>query len=53
MNKDFLETARKAVEEKWDAWRIMAEFISLQKEVDAKLCEENGQQEMAEKIRQQ
>lgn len=51
MKKEFIEIAQKAIDEKWDAFRIMAEFISLQKEIDAKILEELGHSDLAEKIR--
>ena len=47
MNKEFLELAKIAVEESWDAFKIMAEFMALQKEIDAKIAN------IADKIRQQ
>lgn len=53
MNKQFLDLAKQAVDEKWDTFKIMAEMIALQKEIDAKLCEDNNLPEMAEKIRLQ
>ena len=53
MNKQFLEIAKLAVEESWDAFKIMSEMISLQKEMDAKLLETWGYNELAEKIRLQ
>jgi len=53
MNKEFLELAKRATEEGWDAFRIMAEMIALQKEIDAKLCESHGDNVMAERIRTQ
>lgn len=51
--KEYIELAKKAIEESWDAYRIMAEFMALQKELDAKIAEQNGSIEIAEKIRQQ
>lgn len=53
MNKQFLEIAKLAVEENWDAFKIMSEMIALQKEVDAKLCELQGNSDLAELIRTQ
>jgi hypothetical protein len=53
MNKIFLDVAKQAVEEQWDAFKIMAEMIALQKEIDAKLCETLGFKEIAESIRTQ
>jgi hypothetical protein len=53
MNKQFLEIAKLAVEEGWDAFKIMSEMITLQKEIDAKLCELQGSPELAELIRLQ
>ena len=53
MNKEYIELAKKATDEKWDAFRIMAEFMALQKESDAKLVELMGYPEIAETIRQQ
>jgi len=53
MNREFLELAKRAIDEGWDAFKIMAEMIALQKEIDAKLCESNNNFEMATKIRQQ
>jgi len=51
MNKEFLELAKRATEEGWDAFRIMAEMIAFQKEVDAKIAENNNALEIADKIR--
>ena len=51
MNKEFLELAKRATEESWDAFRIMAEMIAFQKEVDAKIAENNNALEVANKIR--
>lgn len=51
--KEYIELAKRATEEGWDAFRIMAEFMALQKEVDAKLAELLGHPEIAEAIRQQ
>lgn len=53
MNKEFLELAKKAIEEGWDAFRIMAEMIAMQKEIDAKLMDSLGHSDLAEKIRTQ
>lgn len=53
MNKEFLELAKRAVEEGWDAFRIMAEMIALQKEIDAKLLETLGYPDLATTIRTQ
>ncbi len=53
MNREFLELAKRATEEGWDAFRIMAEMIAFQKELDAKIAEDNGATEVAEKIRLQ
>lgn len=53
MNKEFLDLAKMATEEKWDAFRIMAEMIALQKEVDARICEQNNNEDLANKIRTQ
>lgn len=53
MNKHFLDLAKLAVEENWDSFKIMSEMIALQKEVDAKLLEVLGHDDLAEKIRQQ
>ena len=53
MNKEFLELAKRATEELWDAYRIMAEMINFQKEADAKIAEQNGAIDIAEKIRTQ
>lgn len=53
MKKEFLEIAQRAVTENWDSFRIMAEFISIQKEIDAQIAETNGSPEIADKIRQQ
>lgn len=53
MNKKFLEIAKQATEEQWDSFRIMAEMIALQKETDAKICEDFGGPEFAERIRTQ
>jgi len=53
MNQRFLELAKQATDEKWDAFRIMAEMIAYQKELDAKIAEDNGSLDIAEKIRQQ
>jgi len=51
--KEYIELAKKAIEENWDAFRIMAEFIALQKEADAKIAEIHGSEEIANAIRQQ
>lgn len=51
--KEYLDLAKRAIEEKWDAFRIMAEFMALQKEADAKIAEQNGSSEIANLIRQQ
>ncbi len=53
MKKEFLEIAQRALTEGWDSFKIMAEFISVQKEIDAQIAESNGSQEIADKIRQQ
>lgn len=53
MQREFIDIAKQAVDEEWDAFKIMAEFTNIQKETDAKLCELNGYQDMAELIRQQ
>lgn len=53
MNKDILEVAKRATEEQWDAFKIMAEFMSIQKETDAKIAEINGSDDIATKIRNQ
>jgi len=51
MNREALELARKAVEEQWDAFKIMAEFCAFQKEQDAKIAENNDAPHIAELIR--
>lgn len=51
MNRESLELAQKAVEEGWDAFKIMAEFCAFQKEQDAKLAETLGQPDIAQAIR--
>jgi len=53
MKREYIEMAKKAIEENWDAFRIMAEFIAIQKEMDAKIAELAGSQEIAEAIRLQ
>ncbi len=53
MKKEFLEIAQRAIAEGWDAFKIMAEFTSVQKEIDAQIAETNGSPEIAEAIRQQ
>lgn len=53
MNKDFIELAKLAVEEEWDAYKIMAAVMALQKETDAKLAEILGAFNVADAIRQQ
>ena len=53
MNKDYINLAKQAVEENWDAYAIMAQFMSLQKEQDAKLAELLGSPEIADAIRTQ
>lgn len=53
MNREALEMAKKATEENWDAYKIMAEFIAYQKEADAKLAEQMGSEEIASMIRLQ
>jgi hypothetical protein len=50
--KEFIELSKKAIAEQWDAFRIMAEFMALQKEIDAKIAEHYNQ-EIADLIRQQ
>lgn len=52
MEKEFLEIAQIAINENWDAFKIMAHFTSLQKERDAVLAESVGQYELAKKIRE-
>jgi hypothetical protein len=51
--KEYIEIARRAIEEQWDAYKIMAEFMALQKELDAKIAETHGSEEIANAIRQQ
>lgn len=51
--RELIELAKKATEEGWDAYKIMAEFCSAQKEIDAKLVEALGYPEIAEAIRKQ
>jgi hypothetical protein len=51
MNREFLELAKKATEEGWDAFRIMAEMIAFQKEIDAKIAENAGSESIANLIR--
>ncbi len=51
--REYIELAKKATEEKWDAYRIMAEFMALQKDADAKIAEQMGAVEVANAIRQQ
>lgn len=51
--KEYIELAKKATEEHWDAFKIMAEFMSLQKEQDAKIAELLGNSEIASAIRNQ
>lgn len=51
--REYIELAKKATEEKWDAYRIMAEFMALQKDADAKIAEQMGAAEVANAIRQQ
>jgi len=51
--KEYIELAKKAVDEEWDAFRIMAAFMALQKELDARIADSMGYSEIAEKIRQQ
>lgn len=53
MNREMLELVKRAISEGWDAHKIMAEFCSLQKELDAKICERDGYPDIAEKIRLQ
>jgi len=53
MKKEFLEIAQKAIAEGWDAFRIMAEFIAVQKEIDAQIAEAHNNDEIANAIRQQ
>ncbi len=51
--REYIELSKKAIEEGWDAYRIMAEFMALQKELDVKIAEQLGAQEVADRIRQQ
>lgn len=51
--KEYIELSKRAIEEHWDAYKIMAEFMALQKELDAKLAEQLGSEEIALAIRQQ
>lgn len=51
MNRDALELAQKAIEEGWDAFKIMAGFCAFQKEQDAKLAETLGAPDIASAIR--
>ncbi len=53
MMKEYIELAKKASEEQWDAFKIMAEFMSLQKEQDAKIAEMLGATDIATAIRTQ
>lgn len=53
MNRDALELAKTAIEEGWDAFKIMAEFTAFQKEQDAKIAENDGATHIAELIRNQ
>jgi len=53
MNKQFLDIAKQAIDEQWDAFKIMAEMIALQKEEDAKICEDLGNSALANAIRTQ
>lgn len=53
MTREEFDLTKKAIEENWDVYKIMAEFTSFQKEKDAKTCESNGQYELAELIRNQ
>lgn len=53
MNREAIALAKQAVEESWDAFKIMAEFSALQKEADARIAESNGSTEIAELIRNQ
>lgn len=50
--REYIELAKKATDEKWDAYRIMAEFMALQKELDAKIAEQLGAPDIATAIRQ-
>ena len=51
--KEYIELSKRAIEEKWDAYKIMAEFMALQKELDAKIAEQLGSVEVANAIKQQ
>jgi hypothetical protein len=53
MNREMLELAQKAIEEGWDAWKIMAEFCALQKKIDAKIALDNGSETISNKILEQ
>lgn len=53
MKKEFLEIAQKAISEEWDSFKIMAEFIAVQKEIDAQIVESHGHIELATILRQQ
>ena len=51
MNKEFLDLAKKAIDEKWDAFKIMSQMIDLQKQKDAKILENLGYTELANIIK--
>lgn len=51
--KELLAMAKKANDEKWDAFKIMAEFMAIQKEIDAGIAESNGHSDLAKFIRNQ
>jgi hypothetical protein len=53
MKRDILLLAQRAIEEEWDAYKIMAEMCSLQKEIDANIAEKLGNLELANLIRTQ
>lgn len=53
MRKEFAELAQRAKDEGWDSFRIMAEFMALQKQIDAELADKMGCPEVAEAIRAQ
>lgn len=53
MNREALELAKRATEEGWDAFKIMAEFCAFQKEQDARVAENNDAQHIADLIRLQ
>lgn len=52
-NREYLAIAQRAIEEEWDAYKIMAEMTLAQREADAKILESLNYPELAQIIRSQ